>query len=155
MVAAKEADGAIEWWTAEGIKKLRELRDQAAPGALQRRCRKSRDCTECGSVIVVGRTYWACSACYDGSWSHYSICEPCWELLAAFDDDGCACFGTLYESLSNLALGDDLRDLTPEAQGHAGGVLLRWSMDSYDRCQERYRETYGAKKARRLLAATR
>jgi hypothetical protein len=68
-----------------------------------RKARKPRPCSECRDGILPGEYYEAISGCWDGSWSHFSVCARCY-----WDDAwlGCDCrlFGHLRDDLHSAGL---------------------------------------------------
>lgn len=56
--------------------------------------RKRHTCDECGATISRNRRYHRVRGLWDGHWSTFKICEPCWDLWATFDE---VAFGLLHD----------------------------------------------------------
>jgi hypothetical protein len=71
-----------------------------------RKARKPHKCCECGDEIVKGERYEYVTMLFDGRWSEYKTCLPCYHIG---DDLGCRCYGDLYEAFWD-AFGWDYRE---------------------------------------------
>jgi hypothetical protein len=66
----------------------------------QRKARKSHTCHECGASIAAGQTYRTVVGKWDGEVNRYSFCEPCWEIMGEFSENG-RTFGVTWDTFAD------------------------------------------------------
>ena len=66
-----------------------------------RKSHREHKCCECERTIKVGEKYHLFKGCWEGKWSEYKTCMPCWDLWIevqkGYRDDGWPAFGELEE----------------------------------------------------------
>jgi hypothetical protein len=62
------------------------------------KARASHECCECGEKIKPGDTYEKVDGCWEGHWSHYQTCEPCWKIRQTYCPTGWI-YGMLRETI--------------------------------------------------------
>jgi hypothetical protein len=51
------------------------------------KARKKHKCCECHREIAIGEKYQLVKGCWDGEWSKYKTCLPCYELRNKINSD--------------------------------------------------------------------
>lgn len=73
------------------------------------KARKPRQCVECRRTMGVGEQYKKHTGLWDGRWSHYAMCQSCYWIHQAAEEE-CGeqilyVFGELFFTLKEMDLG--------------------------------------------------